>query len=213
MEPVEGEKEIQEEGEQKAEGEEQEKADEAAPEDKPDNDEGSGETSEFCEWMKKSADYELDKFENVQRENRTKVFKNLKVYINEIRAILCKTYENFVDKTDPIQKAWFEHIIWVDNKIEEELRKAVRISFQDLLKAIVGDEKNKTNPTQIFKVYITLETVEYEQYKLDFTPTTQDLQDTLALLLTESIEILSSIRRLELDMLEERTRKIDELVQ
>jgi len=81
--------------------------------------------------------------------------------------------------------------------IEDELRKAVRISFQDLLKAIVGDEKNKTNPTQIFRVFIVLESVEYEQYILDFQPTTQELQDSLALLLTESIEILSNFRRME----------------
>jgi len=141
--------------------------------------------------------YELQDFEQKQAENRESVVKKLRLYITEIRSILSKTYENFVDKTDAIQKAWFEHVIEIDNMIEDELRKAVRISFQDLLKAIVGDEKNKTNPTQIFRVFIVLESVEYEQYILDFQPTTQELQDSLALLLTESIEILSNFRRME----------------
>lgn len=156
--------------------------------------------------------YEISDFEQKQQENRESVVKKLRLIITEIRSILCKTYENFVDKTDPIQKAWFEHVIDVDNLVEEELRKAVRISFQELLKAIVGDEKNKTNPTQIFRVFIVLEGGELE-YKLDFNPTTQELQDSLALMLTESIEILSGFRRLESDMLEERTRQIDTLLQ
>ena len=157
--------------------------------------------------------YELHEFEQRQQENRESVSKKLRLYINDIRSNQCRTYENFVDKTDHIQKAWFEHVISIDNLIEEELRKAVRMSFQEQLRAIVGDEKNKTNPTQIFKVYIVLETVEYDQYKLDFQPTTQELQDSLALLLTESIEILTNFRRMELDMLDERARKIDELLQ
>lgn len=101
--------------------------------------------------------YKLSEFKDKQRENRKQIKEHLKDIFTEIRTILRKTYRHFIDQQDNIYLKWFSFVRKVDAKIESELRKAVKSSFQTFLKAITGDEKNKTNPIQLFKIFIMVE--------------------------------------------------------
>ncbi len=45
--------------------------------------------------------------------------------------------------------------------------------MNELLKAIIGDEKTKTNPTQVFKIFVILHVREGNN-SLDFDPTIKE---------------------------------------
>ena len=47
-------------------------------------------------------------------------------------------------------------MINIDKTMEEELKRICRMNLHDFNKTITGDEKTKTNPTQIFKIHIVL---------------------------------------------------------
>jgi hypothetical protein len=154
---------------------------------------------------------ELHTFESKQATNRDGIARRLNQIFNEIRSILTSTYRNFIDKEDTIQKAFFKHVINVDKLIENELRKAVKHSFQGFLKAIKGDESNDTNPVLLFKVYIDIEEKKNE-FDLMFQPQPIELKDSVSRILNNATDILSRFRRLESDMLEVRTKGIAELL-
>ena len=116
-----------------------------------------------------------------------------------------------MEQKDKIQSAFFQHVIRIDKMIETELRKTLKYSFQEFYKAIHGDDKSKTNPVQLFKVYIDIEEKKNE-FELMFSPPVSDLSDTVTKILNNATNILAKFRRLETDMLEVRTKAIAELL-
>jgi dynein heavy chain len=89
----------------------------------------------------------------------------LKNAFDEIKKILCETYEPFLQNGAEIQKIWFKYVQKRDEKIEEALKKAVKNSLSDLSK-IMGDDKSPGTP--IFKL-----SFEIENNQLTFKPTTE----------------------------------------
>ena len=118
---------------------------------------------------------------------------------------------NFIDKGERVQLAWLAFLKRVDRLIEEEFRRAFKGVFQELLKAIVGDEKSKTNPTQIFKLHIVLKSGEAES-KLDFEPTLPEFQSGVSRVMRRPLDELADFPRLPHLMLRSRNRKIAEIV-
>jgi len=49
---------------------------------------------------------ELDKFERDQKEHRENILKQLKTIFEDIRRILCETYEPFISQSKDIQSVW-----------------------------------------------------------------------------------------------------------
>lgn len=155
--------------------------------------------------------YELEKFKKKQYKNKDEITRKLVQTFTEIRAILKKTYRHFIDQEDHIQKNWFSYVIKVDEKIESELRKAVRNSFQTLLKAMTGDEANNTNPVQLFKIYIMIEGKK-DDFELIFQPNPEELGTEISTILKNCMNPISHIQRLESDMLEIRSQGIAEIL-
>jgi hypothetical protein len=63
--------------------------------------------------------------------------------MNDIKQILSESYEYFLFQRTDIQKQWLKYVGQVDNKIEDALKKSLKLSLLSLLKT-VGDDK--TNP-------------------------------------------------------------------
>jgi dynein heavy chain len=95
------------------------------------------------------------------------MYTKLKAAFDEIKKILCETYEPFVFDRLEIQKVWFRYVQNIDAKIEESFKKAVKNSLLDLQR-VVGDDK--INPIPIFKL-----SVELENNQLEFRPSTDYL--------------------------------------
>jgi dynein heavy chain len=123
-----------------------------------------------------------------------------------------EVYLNFIDKGERVQQSWLSFLKRIDRLIEEEFRRQFKGVFQELLKAIVGDEKSKTNPTQIFKIHIVLKGGEQEN-KLDFEPTLSDFQSGVSRVMKRPIDELADFPRLPHLMVGSRTRKIADIVE
>lgn len=95
--------------------------------------------------------YEVRAFEEDLEKNRKEVMGKLKTALDDIRKILCDTYDDFFPQKEKIQVVWFHYINFVDTKIEEALKKSVRSSLNDLYQSIIDDK------TQIFKLQVELE--------------------------------------------------------
>lgn len=135
---------------------------------------------------------------------------SLKTLFNYIATNLEDIYANFIEKGEKVQSSWVSFLKKIDKIIEEEFRHQFKFIFQELLKAITGDEKSKTNPTQIFKLHIILKSSEQEN-KLDFEPTLSEFQNGLSTILIKSITNLISFVRLPHLLLRSRERKIAEI--
>ena len=156
--------------------------------------------------------YEIDSFQAKQTNNQNQISTKIQNTFSEIKKILTNTFEDFVDKKASIHIAWFEFIRTVDKKIEDELRKAVRNSFQDFYKAISGDKKTQNNPVQLFKVYIVIfRNTKDSDYELVFDPKMSDLIEKVSLVLNRSVDVVGKLKHIEQDMLEIRSRRVHEL--
>ena len=148
---------------------------------------------------------EVKIFEMTQERCRKRVSLGIKSNLDEIRKILSETYEFFFDKKEDIQQLWFKYVGLSDAKIEDSLKRAVRLSLLDLNKSINGDGKKKAT-VQIFKLSVVLEGV-----VLDFSPSRQTLQDIVKQTISAMTDIISNFSRQELVMTEERIKKYESL--
>lgn len=96
--------------------------------------------------------YEIRQFEEEQERHKKDLAGKLRNALEDIRKTLCETYENFVFQRNDIQQVWFNYVRAIDAKIEEALKKAVKISLL-MLYNVVGEEKN----IPIFKLSVELE--------------------------------------------------------
>ena len=153
---------------------------------------------------------EIVNFCNKQNSNQNQISSKITNTFTEIKSMLANTFEDFADKTPQIHLAWFEFVRSVDKRIENELRKAVKTSFQEFYKAINGDEKNKTNPIHIFKIFIVLRNTK-DDYELTFDPEGNELSDSVNKSLANSVNVLLKFKHVETDLLEIRSRRVAEL--
>jgi dynein heavy chain len=107
--------------------------------------------------------YEIRQFEEEQEKHKKDLAGKLKSALEDIRKTLCETYEHFVFQRNDIQQVWFNYVRVIDAKIEEALKKAVKISLL-MLYNVVGEEKN----IPIFKLSVELENnqIVFKVYKL-----------------------------------------------
>ena len=124
----------------------------------------------------------------------------LKISLEEIKKTLCDTYEYFVFQRIDIQQVWFSYVKQIDNKIEESLKKAVKISLIDLYN-VVGDEKN----IPIFRL-----SVELESNSIVFKPNTQEVINMVRQTIASMTELLKDFLRMEILIQEERRIKLEE---
>lgn len=156
--------------------------------------------------------YEIDPFISKQQNNQAQIATKISAIFTEIKKLLAQNFEDFADKGKDVHLAWFEFIRIVDKRIEDELRKAVRTSFQELHKAIAGDVRNKINPIHLFKVYIILRTSNSEEnFNVLFDPLESDLITRISNTLMKSVDVLGKLKHIESDMLDIRARKVQEL--
>lgn len=95
---------------------------------------------------------------------------------------------------------WFSYVKQMDNRIEEALKKAVKISLIDLYN-VVGDEKN----IPIFRL-----SVELESNTIVFKPNTQELINMVRQTIVSMYELLKDFSRMEFLLQEERRVKLEE---
>jgi dynein heavy chain len=158
--------------------------------------------------------YEIDPFVAKQTNNQTQISTKIQNTFSEIKKILTNTFEDFVDKKSSVHVAWFEFVRTVDKKIEDELKKTVGTSFREFCKAITGDKKTQNNPVQLFKVYIViLRSTKDADYDLVFDPKMSDLIDKVNSVLNKSVDVVGKLKHIETDMLEIRTRRVQELIE
>ena len=100
--------------------------------------------------------HELGTFLFKQERTREKAKTQIEKVFLEIEEILTKIYDNFINKSLKIQEFWFKFVKNFDYMLEDEFKNTGRLSLQELVKAISGDKKTNTNPTQIFKIYISI---------------------------------------------------------
>jgi dynein heavy chain len=147
--------------------------------------------------------------QNVRRKTNETILGNI---FKDIKKIMSDNFEDFIRQDRRIHLAWFEFVRSIDKRIEDELRKSVRTSFQEFFKAIAGDIKHQINPIHLFKVYIILRTsTNDEGFKLVFDPLEQDLITRITSVLFNSVEVLNK-KRVETDLLEIRSRRVQELI-
>lgn len=102
-----------------------------------------------------------------QEKHRKLMQERFIVILADIKAILSESYEYFLFQRTDIQKQWLRYVNLVDGRIEDALKKSLKISLLTLLKT-VGDDK--TNPIPQFRL-----SVELENNQLGFRPTTDFL--------------------------------------
>lgn len=144
--------------------------------------------------------YELRTFEEEQEKHKKDLSMKLKNFLEEIRQTLCSTYEYFVFQRMEIQQVWFSYVQQIDSRIEEALKKAVKISLIDLYN-VVGDEKN----IPIFRL-----SVELESNSIVFKPNTQELINMVRQTIASMTEMLKDFSRMEILIQEERRQKLEE---
>jgi Fe-S-cluster formation regulator IscX/YfhJ len=149
---------------------------------------------------------DLKQFEDNQKRCGERVKENLKVMMTEIQEILSKTYYEFYLQDREIQLVFFEYVQHIDQKIEESLKRAIKLSMVDLNKTINGDKK--TNPTPIFRLSIVLND---EDVKVVFNPTTDYLQTKIQETLNGMVQNVADLRRMEIRMKEDRVSKINDM--
>jgi len=154
--------------------------------------------------------FEIDQFCVKQQNNQNQISAKITNTFAEIKSMLANTFDDFVDKKTSIHVAWFDYVRSVDAQIEAELKKAVKTSFNDFIKAIKGDEANKSNPVHVFKVYIILRSTK-EEYELNFEPKNTELIDKVSVILNRSVDVIGKLKHIELDLLETRSRRVMEL--
>lgn len=152
--------------------------------------------------------YELEKFKKKQLKNREEIGRRLTAIFSDVRGILKRTYQHFIDQDDQIHLEWFEYIRDKDAQVENELLKAYRFSFNNFYKAINGDENTDLNPVQLFKTYIVI--LENDKEKLGFDPDKGVIKTDVTMLVSESINLTLRIERLETEMLEVRRVGVQE---
>ena len=150
--------------------------------------------------INKKTVYELRTFEDEQEKHKKVLSTRLKSLLEEIRGTLCDTYEYFVFQRPEIQQVWFSYVRQIDNRIEEALKKAVKISLIDLYN-VVGEEKN----IPIFRL-----SVELESNTIVFKPGTQDLINMVRQTIASMTELLKDFSRMEILIQEERRIKLEE---
>ena len=144
--------------------------------------------------------YDLRTFEEEQEKHKKDLSVKLKNSLEEIRQTLCSTYEYFVFQKNDIQIVWFSYVRQIDSRIEEALKKAVKISLIDLYN-VVGDEKN----IPIFKL-----TVDLEANTIVFKPGTPELINMIRQTIASMTEMLKDFSRMEVLIQEERKQKLEE---
>lgn len=157
----------------------------------------------------------LDEFKAKQETNRTELQRVLREIFYDIRTTLFNVYNKaFFDKSVEVQRAWFEHVQQVDEKIEKELVVAVKSSFTEFHRATSSDPKKKKNPAQVLKVNITLEQNRDMEYEVMFSPSTDEIKQFIDNLSVDSINVLShqDFRPMVEAMVDERNRKIEEII-
>lgn len=55
--------------------------------------------------------------------------EKIKSYLEEIKSILCDSYEYFLFQRQDIQKQWFKYVSLIDMKIEDALKKSLKVSL------------------------------------------------------------------------------------
>lgn len=154
---------------------------------------------------------ELGEFESLQEDARDHTRGVLEELFSECLRELDRTYTHFIDKSFLTQERWFNFINQMDIRVGEELQKVVKGALQDFLKTIVGDEKSKTNPAQIFKVFITLERVDNEN-KLRFEPSIERFENTIKMTLEDLISLFGEFPRLCERAFEARQTRVQRII-
>jgi dynein heavy chain len=88
----------------------------------------------------------------------------------DIMRTMSASYQFFDDHPKEIQKEWMKYMRKIDQKVEVALRQTVKLSLQELSRAINGDAKN--DPHALFKVNLILDEV---KGAVEFRPTMSEL--------------------------------------
>ena len=102
----------------------------------------------------KKVEYEINFFMEDQERHRKLMQEKIIHLLEDIKLILCESYDYFLFQRQDIQRQWFKYVAQIDNKIEDALKKSLKVSLLTLLKT-VGDEK--TNPIPQFRLSVELE--------------------------------------------------------
>ena len=94
-------------------------------------------------YIDKKIEYDISFFMTEQEKHRKIMQEKFVSLLNEIKQILSESYEYFLFQRTDIQKQWLKYVGLVDIKIEDALKKSLKVSLLSLLKT-VGDDK--TNP-------------------------------------------------------------------
>lgn len=151
---------------------------------------------------------EYEQFKSLQGQTWQMAKREILELFQNIENSLAEIYMHFIEKGESVQKAWFGFVCKIDKLIEDEFRKHFKANYQELLKAITGDEKSKTNPTQIFKVFIVHKKNDKNEDIMDFEPPIGNFHDLIGQLLSHSIMSFSDVQRLPYIMLDARNKKI-----
>ena len=156
--------------------------------------------------------YEVKHFEDEQERHTKDVQMKLRNILEDIRKILCDTYEIFLFQPG-IQEIWFKYVQNIDMKIEEALKKAIKISLLELYKVIREDD-NRNQTTPIFKLSVELQDSNYrdqEDGKLfGFKPNPEYLLSMVQKTITGINQILGDFKRMDLLLFEEGKRRYEE---
>ncbi|GBG32973.1 Dynein heavy chain 2, axonemal [Hondaea fermentalgiana] len=134
--------------------------------------------------------YEGATFAARQNDHRDKVCRRFEAAHASIMATLEELRRNFEGHPAEVQREWQRFVSKTDKMLGDALRQAVKRSLQDLARAINGD--NKTEPQQLFKVNVVL-----DSNNVGFFPTMMELTQKINIVCKDLISAVKVVPRLK----------------
>ncbi|KXS19215.1 hypothetical protein M427DRAFT_507867 [Gonapodya prolifera JEL478] len=148
--------------------------------------------SETLLWhMESKHIYDLEEFERNQLEHCMRAKEKLKGAHADICQTLEVAFEGFKNDGKDVQLQWNSYVEKIDGWVEDALRVSVHRSLSELAKALNGESKGHEGISDVqplFKVNVVL-----DQQKVDFSPSLQDLDETVTKVAQEMVSSISVV--------------------